>query len=71
MKKPYYRCACCDVEFDSNEACREHFKSLEHNMVAIPAWIRCVASMHRGAPREAEEWSKKCFDDVAEYAVSH
>jgi len=49
--KPFCRCACCDQEFDSEESCREHFRSDEHNVVAIPAWIRYVAKMHRDSER--------------------
>lgn len=45
--KSFYRCACCDQEFDSPETCREHFRSMEHKMVAVPAWIRYVARTER------------------------
>ena len=62
--KLFYRCACCDMEFNSEESCGEHFKSDEHNMVAIPAWIRNVAKMHRDSLRRATDPREKTLDNV-------
>ncbi|MCJ7747908.1 MAG: hypothetical protein MUP27_09195 [Desulfobacterales bacterium] len=47
-EKNILRCACCDMKFDSRAECQEHFESEQHKMVAIMAWIRCVARMNQG-----------------------
>lgn len=48
MKKNILRCACCDMKFDSNTTCQEHFESDQHKIVAIMTWIRYVAKMDWG-----------------------
>lgn len=57
--KGFYRCACCDQEFYSMKACREHFDSLEHKMVAGPAWIRYIAKMQQNSLNKVESPQKE------------
>jgi hypothetical protein len=60
----YYRCGCCDISFDSQDECREHFESTDHEIVAFPAFVRFIAAFHREIERG------KSFDDVVEFALS-
>jgi hypothetical protein len=58
-KKGYYRCGCCDVAFDSYEKCREHFESIDHKIVAFPAFVKFWSAQVRGARAK-----KKYIDNV-------
>jgi hypothetical protein len=60
----YYRCGCCGISFNSARECRDHFESIDHKIVAIPAFIRFIAAFHREIERG------KSFDDVIEFALS-
>ncbi len=54
------------MNFDSEESCREHFASEEHDLVAIMAWIRVVARLNRGMARIKAGLETKSFDPANE-----
>jgi hypothetical protein len=62
--KPFYRCACCNEEFDSSEACRDHFNSSYHKVIAIPAWIRYLAKINPGSKCHVPEAPESCSPET-------
>jgi hypothetical protein len=66
QKRLFSRCGCCDISFQTKEECRRHFESVEHKIVAYPAFIRFWAGLfsekgERNARRSMDE-NKGNFD---------